>query len=285
MANRRGRNEGSITERADGRWMARVDMGRGEDGQRLRKVAYGATRGEAATKLNALLGRSVNGELLTTSTPTVASWLKDWYATHKDEWRPSTQRVYKIAIDDWITPALGTVRLEQLKPVKIQRWINKATENGASEKIRLAHNVLRSACSWAMSQRVMTFNPAALVKVPRPVHRRAAPLTADQAKKLLEFASDHRLGGMFVLSLSLGLRIGEVSGLSWNDIDLDGRVLKVRQQVQALGLGMLSLAPLKTASSRLYAHVAGHRGRGPEVPTQRTARGAITSRRRLEGRC
>jgi integrase len=250
VAKRRGRGEGTITQRADGRWMARVDMGRGDDGRRLRKVVYGSTRAEAGNKLNALLGRSASGELLTTSTPTVGSWLKDWYATHCEDWRPSTQRVYRIAIDQWLVPVLGTVRLEQLKPATIQRWVNKATEDGASEKVRIAHNVLRSAMAWAMTQRVLTFNPASLVKVPRPVHRRAVPLSADQARKLLEFAGDDRLGGMFVLSLTLGLRIGEVSGLSWNDVDLDGHVLKVRQQVQSLGMGMLSLAPLKTASSR-----------------------------------
>ena len=145
---------------------------------------------------------------------------------------------------------LGTVRLEQLKPATIQRWVNRATADGAREKVRLAHNVLRSACAWAMTQRVMTFNPAALVKVPRPVPRRAVPLTVEQARTLLDVAGDHRLGGMFVLSLTLGLRIGEVSGVSWKDIDLEGRVVKVRQQAQYLGKGSLSLTPLKTASSR-----------------------------------
>jgi len=250
MAERRGRGEGTITQRADGRCQARVDMGRSETGQRLRKVVYGATRAEAGHKLNALLGRSVSGELLTTSTPTVASWLKDWYATHREDWRPSTQRVYRIAVDQWLVPALGTVRLEALKPAIIQRWINRATADGASEKIVLAHTVLRSAMAWAMTQRVMTFNPAALVKVPRPVYRRASPLSADQARKLLDFAGDHRLGGMFVVSLTTGLRIGEVSGVTWADVDLTRGVLRVRQQVQALGKGIITLAPLKTVSSR-----------------------------------
>ena len=97
-------------------------------------------------------------------------------------------------------------RLEALKAATIQRWINRATADKQSEKIVLAHTVLRSAMAWAMTQRVMTFNPAALVRVRRPVHRRASPLSPDQARKLLEFAGDHRLGGMFVLSLTTGLR-------------------------------------------------------------------------------
>jgi integrase len=155
-----------------------------------------------------------------------------------------------MRFDQWLVPALGPVRLEALKPVAIQRWGNKATQAGASEKVRLAHTVLRSALKWAMAQRQLTFNPAVLVKVPRPVHRRASPLTPDQARKLLDFAGDHRLGGMFVLSLTTGLRIGEVSGLNWADVDVTRGVLRVRQQVQALGKGIITLAPLKTASSR-----------------------------------
>ncbi len=72
----------------------------------------------------------------------------------------------------------------------------------------------------------------------------------DQARSLLEFAGDHRLGGMFVLSLTTGLRIGEVSGLAWADVDLAQGVLRVRQQVQSLGKGIITIAPLKTASNR-----------------------------------
>jgi integrase len=65
-----------------------------------------------------------------------------------------------------------------------------------------------------------------------------------QTGRLAFTPGDHRLGGMFVLSLSLGLRIGEISGLAWKDIDLDARVLKVRQQVRALGMGVHWFHPL-----------------------------------------
>src|SRR5690349_9318851 len=95
---RRGRGEGSISLRPDGRWQARVDLGRGEDGRRRRKTVYAATREGVAKKLNVLLGRASNGELLTTTTPTIKVWLGEWYDTHKDDWRPSTRRIYRVAI-------------------------------------------------------------------------------------------------------------------------------------------------------------------------------------------
>ena len=78
-----------------------------------------------------------------------------------------------------------------------------------------------------------------------------SPITPpDQARKLPDFAGDHRLGGMLVVPLTTGLRIGEVSGVAWADVDLTRGVLRLRQEVQALGKGIISLAPLKTASSR-----------------------------------
>ena len=56
MAKRRGRNEGSIYERNDGRWAGSVDLGF-IDGKRVRKTFYGSTRNAVASKLNVALGR------------------------------------------------------------------------------------------------------------------------------------------------------------------------------------------------------------------------------------
>jgi integrase len=251
MARRRGKGEGTIRQRTDGRWEARVDLGRGADGKRRRKVAYAATRQEAAKALNRLLGRASTGELLTTSTPTVKSWLNDWYTMHCDEWRGSTLRIYRTAIDAWLVPALGDLRLEALTPVKIQRWIADATAAGARPKIVTAHVVLHQALAWAMHQRLLTFNPADLVKLPRPRRKAVAPLSLEDAKALLAVLDQHRLGGMVLIALTMGLRLGEVSGLAWSDVDLTTKTLSVRQQVQALGKSCpLQLAPLKTRNSR-----------------------------------
>lgn len=251
MAKRRGRGEGSIYQRADGRWQARVDLGRGPDGKRRRKVAYGATRQAAAQALNRLLGRAATGELLVTSTPTVKAWLDDWYRTHRDDWQGSTPRIYRTAIDQWIVPALGDVRLEALKPARIQRWINDASANGARAKVVIAHVVLRAALKWAMQQRQVTFNAATLCRVPRPTRKAIAVLSTEEAQRLLDVAETHRLGAMVIIALTMGLRIGEVSGLTWADVDLDAGTLRVRQQVQALGKGLpAALAPLKTPNSR-----------------------------------
>ena len=99
MRSRRGRGEGSIRQRKDGRWEVRVDIGRGTNGKRRRKSAFAPSQAAAVRLLKRLAGRQVDGQLITTSTPTVATYLEEWFATNSDAWRPSTQRGYRRAID------------------------------------------------------------------------------------------------------------------------------------------------------------------------------------------
>jgi integrase len=250
MANRRGHGEGSISERADGRWIMRVDLGRGEDGRRRRKATYHATQADAVRSLKKLGGRAADGQLLTTSTPTVATFLEDWYAANVDSWRASTRRGYRGAIDLYLVPAFGKLRLEQLTPAAVQRWlVQHKTEHGARRRITLAHATLRSALSEAQRLQLVTINAATLVKVPQPTKRTIAPLDVDQAAAFLKVAGQHRLGALFSVALACGLRLGEATGLKWEDVDLETGELRVRQQLQRVGRRLV-LQELKTEKSR-----------------------------------
>ncbi len=75
-ARRRGHGEGSVVQRVDGRWQVQVDLGRGVDGKRQRKYVYAATQADAIDKLRRLGARALDGQLLTTTTPTVADFLR-----------------------------------------------------------------------------------------------------------------------------------------------------------------------------------------------------------------
>ena len=73
-------------------------------------------------------------------------------------------------------------------------------------------------------------------------------LTVQQAKATLRAANEHRLYALYVLALFLGLRRGELLGLRWQDVDLDGAKLEVVQTLQRVG-GSLRLVPPKTEDS------------------------------------
>jgi integrase len=246
----RGKGEGTISKRADGRWQVRVPLGRGPDGRRRRKYAYAATQGDAVRLLKGLSGRAVGGTLLTTSTPTVAKFLEDWFAANSDRWRWTTRRGYRGAIDSHLKPVFGSLRLEQLSPAVVQRWLTgQKEEYGARRRIALAHAVLRSALSEAQRLQLVTINAAALVKVPRTIVAKHSPLDVEQARVLLLATKAHRLGALVAVAMSCGLRLGEATGLRWQDVDLDRRLIRVRQQLQRQGKALMS-CELKTERSR-----------------------------------
>lgn len=241
--------------------MARVDLGRGPDGKRRAKTLYGATEAEVVEKLNRANGQAVDGALIATSTPTVARLLHDWYTTHQHKWRPGTRRVYRIAIDTWLVPTLGTYRLEALQPLVVQDWLNSQTRHGAREKIVIARVVLSQACKWAMKCRLVTYNAVSLTELQAPPGAPVVPLTQDDVDRLVATLSTYRLGVVVIMALALGLRIGEVLGLRWADVDLKTGVVRVRQQLQEQDIvddadadlprrTRCVLVPLKTAKSR-----------------------------------
>jgi integrase len=98
-------------------------------------------------------------------------------------------------------------------------------------------------------------NPAAVVTPPRAARHEIRPLTPEQARVLLAVCEGERLGALYVLALTTGMRRGELLGLRWADVDLVARVLGVRSTLYRAE-GRLVLAEPKTARSRRLIHLA-----------------------------
>ena len=105
------------------------------------------------------------------------------------------------------------------------------------------------ALSDAQRLQLVAINAATLVKVPTPKARAIAPLDIDAAGKFLEVAGKHRLGALFSVALACGLRLGEATGLRWEDVDLTTGELRIRQQLQAVEKTLVA-QELKTEKSR-----------------------------------
>jgi len=169
---------------------------------------------------------------------------------NRDEWRASTSPSYRAAIDKYLVPAFGPLRLEQLTPQAVQRWLTThKQEHGARRRITLAHAALRSALTEAQRLQLVTINAATLVKVPKPTPHAVAPLTLERARAFLAGAEAHRLGALFSVALACGLRLGEAIGLRWDDVNLTSGEIQIRQQLQRVGKRLI-LQDLKTEKSR-----------------------------------
>ena len=215
---RRGRGEGSITQRSDGRWMARVDLG-WREGKRRYKAVYGRTRRDVAGKLTKTLKAVQDGSDLPDERVTVAKFLDRWLEHKRLQLRSRAWLTYEQAVRLHLNPGIGTVAIAKLKPQQLEAWFLKHQEAGASARaVRYARTVFRAALNQARKWGTVSQNVAALVDPPRHTPKEIKPLTPSQARTLLTASRDHRLGGLISVATALGLRLGEAqacAGATW----------------------------------------------------------------------
>lgn len=233
---RRGRGEGSIYERPDGRWAASVGIGfRG--GKRVRRQFYGATKREVQDKLNRALANLQDGLEPPPAKQTVKQFLDHWVeSTAKPRLRPRTYIGYKQHVDAHIVPALGHLRLHALTPQQVQSMLaGLQLKKLAPRTIRGVRAVLRAALSDAIRWGLVARNAAALAHAPRVSRPELRVFSPEQAKAFLEALRGERLEPLFTVSVASGLRLGEMLGLRWVDVDLERGTLRVHQALQRVG--------------------------------------------------
>jgi integrase len=245
---RRGRNEGSIYERHDGRWTASLDLGF-IDGRRVRKAFYGPTRKAVADKLASALGRRQQGGLIRTNDAiSVGAYLDGWLGVVSV--RPKTLRQYKQVVRLYLKPAIGPQRLARLEPSHVRALTQGMEERGLSPRTAtLARDILRIALSQAVTDQLLVRNVAAMVRRPKPTRSNGETLSGDEARALIDRLRGHRLEAVVTCGVALGLRLGEVLGLQWSDLDLPNRRLTLNRALQTLGKKR-ELVELKTRESR-----------------------------------
>lgn len=254
MTNRRGSGEGAIYQRADGKWVAALDLGLSDSGKRQRRVYYGRTHTEARTKL--LTAQREHAERrLALSSPTVQNWL-DYWLTEVAEIRPKTRGTYRSYIDKHIVPVVGTKRLDRLTQTDVRRIYARMRADGKSDAtVRQVHAILARALTIAQREKKVAENICDKThmqapKVPKGTERQ--PLSLDDARKVLATANGDEFEARWYAALYLGLRQGEALGLHWTDVNLQEGTIFIRQALQRVtGKGLVLVQPKSEASIRI----------------------------------
>lgn len=183
----RAKGEGTIYQREDGRYEAKVTLGyRG--GKRVRRSFYGDTQREVVEKLAKARREIQQGMPLPSGTLTLGRYLADWLEqTVKPSVRPSTFAGYSVNVRVHITPALGHLRLVKLAPRDVQQFIRaKLAEGLAPRTVQYLHATLRKALADATATELVVRNVAQLVPGPSVQRRPVTPLTPPQVRTFLD---------------------------------------------------------------------------------------------------
>jgi integrase len=248
---KRGNNEGSVYFDASvGRYRAAVSLPSGR-----RRTVSGRTRAECASKLTQLQARLSAG-LPIESSDQLSIFLDWWISSLEARAATETRSVNTVdnarwAVEKWIKPYVGGHRLRDLEPEHVEMLLAAMAAAGKSRRtVARVKSYLGQALAAAERRGKVSRNVARLAEMPvtkPPVERQS--LDHDQARTILEAASGHRLEALFVCALMLGLRPGELTGLRWADVDLEGGTLQVAASMKR-ERGQLRLGDPKTARSR-----------------------------------
>ena len=227
-----GNGEGGITRhKKSGLYMARYTV-QAPTGPK-RKTIYGKEREEVAEKLIEALSNRNKGLIFEGEDQTLSAYLDRWLnGSVKGSVKPSTYESYERMIRNHIKPALGHRKLKNLAPDHVQYFYEQKLDAGlASGTVRLMHGILHKALEQAVKWGIIPRNVCKATTPPKPNPEEIHPLDAEQARRLLEVASEagDRLEALYVLAVTAGLRIGELLGLKWEDMDLDAETLHVRR--------------------------------------------------------
>ena len=215
----------NVSQRKDGRWVARKMFGYKSDGSPNRKTFYGTTAGEAAQKLNDYERQVENGLSVDTTNITFEQWLNIWMKDYKfQSLGAKSYDLYEYSIKATIAPALGRHKLLSLRPEHLQAFINGLKkQNGeplALGSIRKIRNVLAGALEQAVKNGLITRNPTDALSLPKDKHKkRVGAFTPKEQQLLLKQFENHRLYHLIVTALGTGMRIGELLALKWSNVD------------------------------------------------------------------
>ncbi len=195
-----------------------------------------ATDEEAKAARDESRVKARRGEYVDRNRITIAAYLDDWIGSHAMEIKPRTLADYRACIRLYVTPRIGTMPVQAVRPSTITRLYRDLLTSGGRDGQPLAvatvthlHAVLRKAFRDAVVvDELIGSNPVERAKRPRATaHEPGTVWTVTQLRAFLATARQHRLFAFFHVAAYTGARRGELLNLRWTDVNLDGKKITI----------------------------------------------------------
>lgn len=241
--------------------------------RRIKRTFHGGIR-DARKELSRLEQEVESGTFYDTSNMTMREYLTQWLEDHcENSVAATTYRRYSGIVKLRIIPKLGQIPLDKLKPPHIQKFFTGIIKEGrldgphkgeplSQESLTYHYRVLHRAMEVAKKQQLVPWNVVDSIDIPRVTKEifiddddaDAADdvkfLTGDEVQLMLEHAKDTPYYALLFLAVRTGMRRGELLGLRWQDVDLQGKIIKVRQSLAYTPEKGLFYKPPKNKKSR-----------------------------------
>ena len=224
----------TITKRKDGRYVGKFITDYDIRGKAHYQYVYGKTYDEAESKV--LIGREIASRYLSGRYITVGKVYQEWLNAVVNRVKESTLANYQNKFEKHILPEFGDIPCADLTAGRINAFINKKLADGLSASyVRDIFTVFKTMLKYAQEEYGFRLSLKNVV-LPKAERKQVEKISDTEQKKLVSYLKANMSLTAFgiLLSLFMGLRIGELCGLKWEDIDFRNKILHIRRTVQRI---------------------------------------------------
>lgn len=232
LRQRRDYGSGSISQRADGTWTARMVIGVNEKGKPRIKALYGKTEREVKKKLKDFQKEFYKNDQAVVQRSTVEGYMRTWlYENKQNELKPKSFDRLEQTVLYQVIPKVGHIQLAAFQSNDVQIMLNTLKKEGYSySTVKKAYDAVNECFRTGVIQRTVVFNPALGVAVPAKKSFGKTEIRYyddEEVNKLCGAAVSaysngkriYRLGDAIILDLNTGLRLAELLALKWTEVD------------------------------------------------------------------
>ena len=264
---------GSIEKRGKNSYRLSCLAGYNLQGKPIKKTkTVHCTKKEAEIELAKFVADVQNGMVIEGKSLRFSEFTEIWKRDYgSKELAPSTYKRYCRMLETRLLPYFGHFYVNKIKPTDIMQFydllskdtqlIRKKDNNGSKTLKPLSgktilehHRLLRAMLHKAVYWQVIVSNPAERVQPPKAKKPKRKYYDDDQCKILLENLEQLdeeqiKYKTAIILTVFTGVRLGELMGLEWNDIDFRNGIVSINRSSQYLAdTGVFTKVP-KTESS------------------------------------
>lgn len=224
----------NITLRKDGRYVGKFITDYDSGGKAHYQYVYGKTYDEAENKV--LIGREIVTRFLSGRYITVGNVYTEWLNAVVNRVKESTLSNYKVKFEKYILPEFGDVPCADLTASRVNTFINqKLTEGLSASYIRDIFTVFKMMLKYAQDEYGFKLSLKNVI-LPKAERKQVEKINEKEQKMLVSYLKANVSLTSFgiILSLFMGLRIGELCGLKWEDVDFQNKILHIRRTVQRI---------------------------------------------------
>ena len=227
MAKRAANNMGTVRQRSDGRWEGRYTASDGKQ-----HSVYALTQPACTAALRAAMNDVDNGIWQKPSMITVSEWLEIWLKDYQGDNSELTVLKYRSITRNNFVPTIGAVKLTKLSPVHIRRFLTAMKAKDLSQvTISNYLRILKTALNAAVEAKLIKESPANGITVSRGKVKKFNVVDKAMFPDFIRAANETKYGNELAIMLYTGLRVGELRGLRWSDIDFAANTMSIRRQL------------------------------------------------------